>query len=192
MNRDGGRHQPAPPAARRAADGEVDIFQIGEERRIEATDFDECGAIEGRGSTARGQRVEEVVRQHVYRLAVQVVETVERPVDDDACGIDSSLVVAPNENRRRHHNTLSGIEGRDQSCEEVRGAHDVVVEQDDRRRTRRADACIRRLAEAAVLRQGDHVDIRTLLRHELSRPVGRGVVDDDHLVREGLLQERRE
>ena|SRR5437764_7560630 len=99
VNRDSRRGQPTRPATSGTTDPEVDIFEVGEERRVEAPDLEERAPIERRGASARRQGVEHTSVQHLQRLAVQVVETVERPVDDDACRVDPVLFAASNENR---------------------------------------------------------------------------------------------
>src|SRR6478672_784702 len=53
------RDQPALPPASDTADPEVDVLEIGEERRVEPADVEECGPIEGRGSAARREGIED-------------------------------------------------------------------------------------------------------------------------------------
>jgi hypothetical protein len=93
------RRQTAPPASSDTPDPEVDILEVGEERRVEAADLQECGPIERRGAAARREGVERASLQHLQRLAVQVVEPVQGSVDDDARGVDPVLVAEPHENR---------------------------------------------------------------------------------------------
>ncbi len=84
-----------------------------------------------------------------------------------------------------------GSSAADESLEEGRRADGVVVEQDDCLRGRSGDSRVHSLAEAAVVREGDHPDLRPVLLQEIVCPIRRPVVDDDHLVRERLLVERR-
>src|SRR5438132_14415406 len=129
VDRDSGRGQPALPASRDAADRKVDILDVEEDRRIKAADIEKGSAIECSGPATRGERVEEVARQNLHRLAVQVVEPVQGAVDDDAGRIDVPFVAATNENWHRHYDSLVGIEYLDESFQEGRRTHDVVVEQ---------------------------------------------------------------
>src|SRR5207245_584112 len=108
MDRDGVGRQSAPPAAPDAPDRKGDVFQVGEERRIESTHLEECDTVEGRGASARSERIEWVAPQNLEGLAVQVVEAVEGPVDDDARRVDPSLVSETNEHRCRHDDSLPG------------------------------------------------------------------------------------
>ena len=99
MNPHRRRGQPALPASSDTADSEVDILEVGEERRVEPADFEECGPIEGRGPAAGREWIEDGSLQNLHRLAVEVIEPVEGPVDDDAGRVDPVLGAATHENR---------------------------------------------------------------------------------------------
>src|SRR5207253_10943985 len=101
--------------------------------------LEKCGTVEGRGASARSERIEWVAPQTLGRLAVRVVEAMEGPVDDDARRVDPSLVSETDEHRCRHDDSLPGVEHLDETLQEGRRAHDVVVEQDHGRVTRCGD-----------------------------------------------------
>src|SRR5262249_53686045 len=52
MNRERVRSEPTLPASCDAPDRKVDVFEVGEERRIEAADLEKCSAVECRSATA--------------------------------------------------------------------------------------------------------------------------------------------
>jgi len=177
----------APPAREPKPEREVDVLPVGEERFVEAAGLAPSGQSVGGRAPARAERLRPVPElggravpepvpgaKRRVELDPRRVHELGRVVLEQDAGDETDAVVR----ERLQH-----------PFHEVRLTGDIVVEEDHDGRVDALDSAVHGTAEAEVLVDPDHPHRGEPLGNGLRRPVGRRVVDHDHVVLDRLARE---
>jgi hypothetical protein len=137
---------------------QVEVLEVREDPLVEAADPSEHLPLhEGCGSGRPERGVGGAGR--LGRLSVKVVPRKQRPIRDDARGVDEVRSVGLKENAG---DGVCAVGSLDEGLDELRLALDIVVEEDEQFGWTASDSDVQRPSEADVLLETDHAHAELL------------------------------
>jgi hypothetical protein len=191
VNRDCIGCRRSEPSGTTKSQREIDVFAIEQDAFVEPTHFFPRSAAIGSTGACRACEHGEPRRCFRDRPPAEPREPGERLVHGQPYAVDRPLAGLDKHGRDRRDKGTSP-EWRDQPLEEVRARLDVVVEENNDVGGPGRGSTVACDREAEILRELEQLNLREVVSYPFSRLIRRGVVNDDHLVRYGLIPQPAE